>query len=154
MRERIYIDTCVLNRPTDDHSQPRIRIESAATAKVLDAAAEGAIDWIASSVLLDELSHNPVTQRRKDTLRFLAMATEVVQSTATTFLRANQLRQQGYGEFDALHLAIAEENGATSLLTVDDRFLALAAKRAIGTLPIVENPVEWCRRKQLWLIKR
>lgn len=154
MHERIYIDTCVLNRATDDQSQARIRTEAAALATVLDAAVDGIVDWIASSVLVAELHRNPDFVRRNDTLRFLAMASTFVEPIPTTLVRAHHLRTEGYGEFDALHLAIAEENGATSLLSVDDRFLGRAGRRPVGTLPVVENPVEWCRRKQLWLIKR
>jgi predicted nucleic acid-binding protein len=154
MRERIYIDTCVLNRATDDQSQARIRTEAEALATVLDAAAEGIVDWIASSILRDELHRNPDPQRRQDALRFLPMASTFAEPTPATYLRALELRHQGHGEFDALHLAIAEENRATSLLSVDDRFLNRAGRRPAGTLPTVENPVEWCRRKKLWLIKR
>ena len=154
MSERIYIDTCALSRPTDDQMQARIRTETEAISKLLDAAAENAVDWVASSILFAELSRNPDRQRRRDTLRFLSMASEFVRPTPTTFSRAEQLRADGYGEFDALHFAIAEETGVMSLLSVDDRFIERAARRPAETLPIVENPVEWCRRKQLWLIKR
>ncbi len=87
-------------------------------------------------------------------MRFLAMAYIFAEPTPTSIHRAHHLRTQGYGEFDAFHLAIAEENGATSLLSVDDRFLSRAGRRPVDALPIVENPVEWCRRKKLWLIKR
>jgi predicted nucleic acid-binding protein len=154
MRERIYIDTCALNRPTDDQGQARIRAESAAVAKVLDAAAEGAVDWIVSSFLIAELSRNPDRQRHQDTLRFLSMSSEFVRPTPATFLRAQQLRADGHGELDALHLAIAEETGVTSLLSVDDRFIGRAGRRPAGMLPVVANPVEWYRGKRLWLIKR
>jgi len=154
MRERIYIDTCALNRPTDDQAQARIRAESGAIAKVLDAAAEGVVDWIASSILFAELNRNPDRRRRQDTLRFLSMASGFVRPTPTTFLRAKHLRTEGYGEFDAFHLAIAEETGVTSLLSVDDRFIGRAGRRPVGMPPAVENPVDWYRRKQPWLIKR
>jgi hypothetical protein len=79
MSERIYIDTCALSRPTDDQLQTRIRAETEAISKVLDAAAENAVDWVASSILFAELSRNPDRQRRRDTLRFLSMASEFVQ---------------------------------------------------------------------------
>ena len=49
MRERIYIDTCALNRPTDDQLQTRIQAETQAIFKVLDAAAENVVDWIAAA---------------------------------------------------------------------------------------------------------
>lgn len=103
MSERIYIDTCALSRPTDDQRQTRIRTETEAIFKVLDAVAENAVDWVASSILFAELSRNPDQQHRQDTLRFLPMALQYVQPTQTTFSRAEQLRADGFGEFDALY---------------------------------------------------
>jgi PIN domain len=153
MRERIYIDTCALNRPTDDQAQERIRAESEAMAKVLDAAARGAIEWIAGTPVLLELRRNPHPQRRQDALDLLDLAVQLVQPTQLTRIRASQLVSQGYGAFDALHLALAEECRAITLLTVDDRFLRRAASRLPGTTPSVENPIDWVRRRQPWLIK-
>jgi hypothetical protein len=38
---RVYFDTCALNRPFDDQSQPRIRLETEAVEHVLRAVDEG-----------------------------------------------------------------------------------------------------------------
>jgi predicted nucleic acid-binding protein len=154
MPERIYLDSCVLNRPTDDQTQERIRSEVAAIARVLDEVAAGNAEWIASDALAFELGRNPHLQRRQDSLDLLAFASETYESAASTYLRMDQLCAEGYGVFDALHLAIAEEAGVASLLTVDDRFLRRAATRPAEARPMVENPLDWLRRRQPWLIKR
>ncbi len=73
---------------------------------------------------------------------------------ASAMLRARQLQASGIGDFDALHLAIAEEAQVAVLLSVDDRFIKRAARRPAPNLTLVENPVDWCRRRQPWLIKR
>lgn len=54
------------------------------------------------------------------------------------------LEQIGYGPFDALHLAIAEDSGADVLLTTDDRFTR-QANRGLGNPTIPMNPVNWLR---------
>ena len=154
MLDRIYLDSCVLNRPTDDQTQERIRQESAAIAQILDAVAEGQLEWMSSSILRFELSRNPDLSRRGDALDLLSLAATTLQPTGPTFVRAAMLRQQGYGEFDSLHLALAEEAQVSVLLTVDDRLIRRSALGPPGTPLIVENPVNWLRRRHPWLIKR
>lgn len=41
MPDKIYIDSCALNRLADDHSQPRVRREAEAMVGVLDLIAAG-----------------------------------------------------------------------------------------------------------------
>jgi predicted nucleic acid-binding protein len=154
MRERLYLDCCILNRLGDDQSQERIRTEAEAAEQVLHIVATGAVDWIASSFLHAELARNPDVLRRDDALDLLELATEFVTPTRSTFERGLVLRAEGYGEFDALHLAIAEEHHATTLLTVDARFLKRAGRRPVGSLPAFENPINWWRRRKPWLIQR
>jgi len=154
MIERIYLDSCVLNRFGDDQAQERVRFESVAIARVLDAVERGVVHWVSSSALSEELERNPNPARRRDALRFLSMASETVYPTASTLLRTNQLHANGIGDFDALHLAIAEEAQVSALLSVDDRFIKRAASRPDPNLTVVENPIDWCRRRQPWLIKR
>jgi len=154
MIDRIYLDSCVLNRFGDDQTQERVRLEAAATARALDAVARGVVHWVASSALAEELQRNPDPVRRHDALRFLSMASETVYPTDSTKLRAAQLQTSGLGAFDALHLAIAEEAQVSALLSVDDRLIARALRRPGADLTLVENPIDWCRRRQPWLIKR
>ncbi len=129
-------------------------METLATAQVLDAIAAGQIEWIASTALRIELNQNPDPKRRGDTLDLLSLASTLIHPSPETLTRSHALRAEGYGLFDALHLAIAEQERASALLTVDDRFLRRAAGRPPGALPVVENPVDWLRRRHPWLIKR
>ena len=60
--------------------------------------------------------------------------------------RAKFLNSLGYGEFDALHLAIAERANADLLLTTDDRFLRQAA-RGLGNPSVrVANPLDYTEK--------
>lgn len=154
MRERIYLDTCVLVRGTDDQTQERVSRETAAIARILDKAADGAIEWIASTAVLVELMRNPHRQRRNDVLELLALATELVHPVPGTYVRAGELRGRGFGNFDALHLAVAEQAQASALLTVDDRFLRRAKTDETMQKIAVLNPVDWLRGREPWLIKR
>jgi predicted nucleic acid-binding protein len=59
--------------------------------------------------------------------------------------RTKELMGLGFKNFDALHVASAEEFGAEALCTCDDRFLA-TAKRQVPALKLrVLNPIELAR---------
>ena len=154
MPDRIYLDSCVLNRPTDDQTQDWIHLESLAIAKILDAVAAGQLEWIGSSLLQYEILQNRNPGKRNDALTLLTLASLMVEPTEATRSRAHLHQNFGLAGLDALHLALAEQANASVLLTVDDRFLRRSATRPPGQAPIVENPVNWLRRRHPWLIKR
>jgi predicted nucleic acid-binding protein len=66
--------------------------------------------------------------------------------------RGIELQQQGLGAEDALHLAIAEQAHAEWFITTDDRLLRRTANRTQPPQSI--NPVDWLRRRQLWLVPK
>ena len=143
--QRIYLDACALNRLLDDTSQPRVRAESQAIERFFALLLENRVAWIASAILREELRRNPHDSARLDALEILEYASENIDPNRATILRAEHLEELGYGAFDALHLACAEQAGADSLLTTDDRFLR-RARRASGNPQVkVENPLHWLR---------
>ncbi len=152
MAETIYIDTCALNRLTDDQSQPRVRLEADAMARIFDLVAAGRLIWLASTVLQFEINRNPDPVRREDNLKLLSNATNTFAPDRTTLERATSLAADGLTYFDALHLAIAEDHGADWLITTDDRFLNLARTQLKMKRPEVINPVNWIERRQTWLL--
>ena len=140
---RIYLDACCLNRPFDDQSQDRIRLESEATVLILNRAERKELDWISSSVLVYELRKTPDAERRERVEAILEFASAVVVAEAESIDRAEQLHSMGFKAVDALHVACAEQASCEVLLTTDDRFLR-AARRHAGVLRVrIENPVTW-----------
>jgi predicted nucleic acid-binding protein len=53
------------------------------------------------------------------------------------------LEALGYGAFDALHLACAEQATVDVLLTTDDHFIKQVARRLGKPTIRVLNPVNW-----------
>ena len=147
---KIYLDTCALNRLTDDQSQPRIRAEAQAVERILDLVTAGEIHWIASSAMRAELQRNPNAAKREVSIALLAFASEFAEPGNSTYQRALSLATEGYGPFDALHLALAEDAHADSLLTVDDRLIVRAARTRANRLPSVLNPLDWLQRRSTW----
>jgi predicted nucleic acid-binding protein len=140
---RIYLDACCLSRLTDDQSQPRIRGEAEAVEGILGLISEGRADWVSSAVLAIEIGRNP--DRRRDAAEVHSHAGAIVTPDRQDARRAEFLQTLGFGAFDALHLACAENGSAQVLLTTDDGLLRRASRHA-GELRIrVENPLFWYR---------
>lgn len=154
MADRVYLDTCALNRPTDDLSQRRIREEAAAVSQILTLASADQLLWIASTVVSAELLRNADVGKREDALLLLGFAAQLVQASAEAYGKSLSLQAQGFGAADALHLTVAEENQVEWLITVDDRLIGRAARLRPGKAPMVVNPIDWLRRRSLWLLKR
>jgi len=143
MNLRIYLDTCAINRLMDDQSQMRVRLEAEAIEHFFLHLLAGKVTWIASSVLEAESRRNRDVQCREEALGMLSYATEFLLPNAEVTDRARFLNSLGYGKFDALHLAIAENAEVDFLLTTDDRFLR-QARRGLGVPLIrVANPLDY-----------
>ena len=146
---RIYLDACALNRLFDPPGQLRVELESAAMMHLLQRVQARRLCWIASSVLITEIENNPDEPRRVSTLLLLQLAAEVHRPSGAAAKRGRELNQFGYGRLDALHLALAEEQGCDLLLTTDDRFLKQAL-RGLGKPSVrVENPLNYLKEAPL-----
>jgi predicted nucleic acid-binding protein len=140
---KIYLDVCCLNRPFDDWSQPRIRLEAEAVAAILEHCQTG--DWllVASTALESEIAQTPEAIRRQQVMDLLASAKINMKVTPETILRAGDLQKIGFKPFDALHIACAEAANVDAFLTTDDRLLR-RANTCIDRLNIqVQNPLTW-----------
>ena len=140
---KIYLDACCLNRATDDHTQERVRIEAEAVQNIISLVRRGVVEWMSSPVLVLEISRNLDDSRRRIALALLRFATGTVSPTSATRVRAAEIQRLGFGSFDALHLAVAEQGEVGVFLTTDDRLLR-SARRCHSLLHLrVENPVSW-----------
>ena len=126
---RIYLDACALNRLLDDQQQPRIRREAEAVEEIFGLFQSKQARWIAGAVLEYEILRTPDRRKREDILALLRFSHEQPRPSSRAILRAATLEQIGYGAFDALHLAVAEDSTADVLLTTDDRFTRQANRR-------------------------
>lgn len=144
----VYLDTCCLNRPSDDQRQPRVHLESEAVLTILAAVEAGRdAEWLASAILRTEVGRNPDPERRQRAEGLLYAATYWVALEPRDIVRGAALeRLAGFARFDALHVAAAERGRADVLLTTDDRFVRRAARHAGAIGVPVENPLAWLGR--------
>lgn len=142
----VYLDACCLNRPFDDQSQARIRLEAEAVMLLFAYPECGDLHWIGSEVLSYEIGRMPDPERRRRVQRLLRLSARSVTIGPEQQKRAAELQTFGFGTYDALHLACAEQGGAELFLTTDDALVRLA-RRHISTFCVrVENPLTWVNK--------
>jgi predicted nucleic acid-binding protein len=142
---RIYLDACCLNRPFDDQTQARIRLEAEAVLMILTECETGDWEWISSAVLDWEIEQMPDLERLRRIRSLVAHAHQWAPVGPSEIERAQELESWGISAYDALHLACAESGGAGVLLTTDDRLLRRSVARASELSVRVANPLTWLR---------
>ena len=123
---RIYFDTCCLQRPLDDQTQPRIRVETEAVFTLLAAVQAGDLTLLGSEALEYEVSCIPDDARQIEVLDVLSLAVERLEVTSAVENLALSFERQGVQAMDAIHLACASIAKADFFCTCDDKFLRKA----------------------------
>jgi predicted nucleic acid-binding protein len=140
---KIYFDTCCINRPFDDQTQVRVRLEAEAVLGVLGRIENGEWGWVGSEVLMDEIEQMPDAQRLSRVKLLSGFVQEIVEVGEKEVKRAKELQKEGFQVFDALHIACAESAKVDVFLSTDDRLLR-QAKRVSKRLHVrIENPLAW-----------
>ena len=139
---RVYLDNCMFNRPFDDQTQIRIRLEAEAKLYVQDKIKSKCIELIWSYILEIENSQNPHDERRIAIQKWKNLSTIKIVENPKVLVNANQLLKFGIKPKDALHVASAVEGEADYFLTTDDKLLS-----GINRSNIIEvlNPVDYIK---------
>ena len=124
----IYLDVCCLNRPFDEQTQERVRLETGAVVEILRRVEVGEWVWISSEAVQDEVIN----------LSGVVLTAEPEQKKRTV-----DFQNLGFHFYDALHLAFAERAAVDIFLTTDNRLLRLAARVSNRLLVRVANPIDW-----------
>ena len=131
---RIYLDTCCLQRPLDDQTQPRVRVETEAIFAILASVQDGSITLLTSEALEFEISRVPDEQRRREALAILTLASERLTLSVASEELAESLARAGLAAMDALHVALAATAKASFFVTADDKLLRRA--RSLPSLTV------------------
>ena len=138
---KVYLDNCALQRPLDDKSQMRIRLEAEAILSILSLVRAGEIILISSEALTLEVRKNRLATRRNYAASTLELATFHVAVDDRVEHRAREFIRLGIQPLDALHLALAEKADVDYFCTCDDRFLSKAKHVSdLGIAPV--TPLE------------
>lgn len=136
----IYLDNCCFNRPFDDQSQMRVRLETEAKLAIQAEVRNGTVDLAWSYILDFENTANPNEERRESIERWRQFATVDTTESEAILDLARKLHQAGMKKKDSLHLATAISLQCDIFFTTDDGILK--KRRMIGGIRVL-NAVEY-----------
>lgn len=139
---RIYLNTSALNRPLDDLSSERVRVEAEAMVALFAAIEDGILEWIGSEYLDFEVEQDPDAERVKRLRSVLALVRTRVPASEGVVQRARAIERVGLRGLDALHVASAEAGRAELLVTTDDRMMRRAARARVRLHVRLVTPLE------------
>lgn len=142
---KIYLDVCCLQRPFDDQTQPRVRLEAEAIKLILGRVEQGEFEWLTSEVVDYEIDQNPDAERALKARLLVAHAKRKIIVGEDETARGNEIEQLGFTGFDALHLACAESGDVDVFLTTDDKLVKRAARMRAKLDVRVANPLQWAQ---------
>ncbi len=142
---KIYLDVSCLNRPFDDQTQLRIRLEAETILFILRNLTSPKWEWIGSEILELEIEYIPVLEIKERLRLLLSCSHSLVRVQQPEAKRAQQLKRAGFHAFDALHIACAESGNVDLFLTSDQKLLDRATKVSSKLKVAVVNP--------LWLLE-
>jgi hypothetical protein len=120
---RIYLDNCCFNRPFDDQSQIRIRLESEAKLRIQDDIMENKFELVWSYILEAENNANPFEERMNAIADWKRQAVGQIKENKKILEKAKGLKETGLRNKDALHISCALFAKCEYFLTTDDTIL-------------------------------
>ena len=141
--KKIYIDVCCLNRPFDDQTQDRIRLEAEAILLILQHLESKEWQWFSSVVVDYEINQTPNLERRSRVKQLAAGSHKIIRLNNSITERGEIIKGMGFKTYDALHIACAEDGQADIFLSTDDKLLKLGAQYAKKLKVHIQNPLRW-----------
>jgi predicted nucleic acid-binding protein len=140
---RIYLDNCCFNRPFDDQSSIRVKLETDAKLYIQLMVRTGKLELAWSYIIDFENNANPFDERKNTIENWRSMAVVDILENDRILSKAIQFVNGGLKPKDALHIACAIESGCSCFLTTDDLILKkMANQNEIAVL----NPVDFAKQ--------
>ncbi len=135
---RIYMDNCCFNRPFDDQTLLRIRIETEAKLYVQELLRQKAIELAWSYVLDFENDANPFKERREAVESWRTLSVVDVDERPEVVQLADRYALFGLHPRDSLHIACAVVADCDAFLTMDRKLLA--KHHQIAEIRLIDPP--------------
>ena len=139
---KVYLDNSMFNRPFDNQTNLRVRIETEAKLYIQEKIKLGDFSLVWSYILDFENFQNPFEERKQAIAKWRNLASVDIEETALLLANAQFFVSLGIKPKDALHVACAIEGKADYFLSTDDKLLKkLATQHQI----IAMNPVDFIK---------
>lgn len=139
---KLYLDLCVYNRPFDYQGHERIALETSLFIYILEKIEKGAHTVVISEALVYENSKNPNEQRKSRVASYFYLAQEFIEIEDSELERVKFLKELGYSDIDALHIALAEKAKVDYFVTCDDEIVKFYKKHRdyirVGIVSLIE----------------
>ena len=120
---KIYLDNCCYNRPFDDQTQMKVRLETEAKLYIQLAVKENKYALVWSYMLDFENSSNPYEDRKNSAALWKDIASEYCASSDEILSLGIEIMKHGVKEKDALHIACAIVSDCDYFITTDRKLL-------------------------------
>jgi predicted nucleic acid-binding protein len=120
---RIYLDNCCFNRPFDDQSQFKIKLEAEAKLFIQAKISNKQIELVWSYVLDYENDFNPFEVRKDSIKKWKNYAVVDIEEAGGIIEKAKTLMNSGIKSKDALHVACSIAAKCDYFLTTDTRLI-------------------------------
>ena len=120
---KIYLDNCSYNRPFDNQSQMKVRLETEAKLYIQAAILEGQYSLVWSYMLDYENDDNPHDEKRTAVSPWKDIADEYCPPSDDILSAGNEIMKYGIRHKDSLHIACAIECGCEYFITTDRKLL-------------------------------
>ena len=137
---RVYLDNCCYNRPFDEQTQLKVRLETEAKLRVQAMMRNGEVEYVWSDILSQEVFDNPFPHRREKILEWRHGAVCTVEITTDVIADADGLAEKGLKAADALHVASAAAVDCDCFITTDIRLLRRVRQFKVTR---ILNPMEF-----------
>ncbi|MDR3695818.1 hypothetical protein [Mucilaginibacter sp.] len=127
---RIYLDNCCFNRPFDNQSNIRVKLETDAKLYVQLMILNGKIELAWSYILDFENEANPFFERKYTIEKWKHLSIIDISENGLILSKASNFVKSGIKAKDSLHLACSIATNCDYFLTTDD----LIQKRCLKTM--------------------
>ena len=137
---KIYLDNCSYNRPFDNQSQMKIRLETEAKLYIQSGIREKKYLLVWSYMLDYENDNNPYKEKRNAITLWKKIANEYCASSNDILFTGREIMKYGIRAKDALHIACATKNGCDYFITTDEKL----TNKTLSNIKII-NPIDFVR---------
>lgn len=121
--KKVYLDVNIYNRPFDDQSQVRTRLETISIFSIMQRIKKRELLLVWSFIIDYENSLNPYDDVRQEVEFLSSIASKSILPSDTIVTQAMKFESKGIKPRDALHVACALAAGADYFLTCDDKLI-------------------------------
>jgi predicted nucleic acid-binding protein len=138
---RLYLDVCSLNRPYDDLSIDRNRLEADAVIIIVGRVSNWKHSLVSSEIIDREIAACLDLEKAELVRETLRIAEDHVVLTTADVERSRMLTGLGFRKLDAMHLACAEAAHCDYFVTTDDKLIQCAEAHRKALAVAVVNPL-------------